>query len=258
MNKANEEIRCFNNFADGANNEDKTRNDKSQEMMDSIREGLKGNKVLRNRKQQDDKRVAANRSNRGLMNDSTGDVVSPGRTDGCPARIPLGEHTSRASWKSEDKIHARKLKDAEAIGSSLLELLLLKFNKPPTKKVRREEESFDIMHEVGLLREIKDIRDELNILSNLFAQQKFVLGPFTRVITNGRRAAAVSTGETVDNSSSRPSLVDAIEKQIAYVEQMDANAGRVYRHVREEPPYALATLMFRSGSLTLPFSWRIC
>jgi hypothetical protein len=71
------------------------------------------------------------------------------------------------------------------------------------------EDIFDISQEIDLLKEIKDIRDELNIMRHLFAQRKRVLEIFSPAI----RAAS-------QTAKKKPSLIDAVERQAQVVESL--------------------------------------
>lgn len=78
------------------------------------------------------------------------------------------------------------------------------------------EEIFDISNEIELLKEIKDIRDELNILRTLYEQQ-------------GR---VVSSYHHVSDERTRPSgMVGAIRRLTGIVEKMDSDAQRPYKAV---------------------------
>lgn len=75
---------------------------------------------------------------------------------------------------------------------------------------------FDISREVELMREIKDIRDELNILHTLFGQQ----------------AALMNSAMKWDESPRSRKLKDAVERLQENVERMERNAERPHRAVR--------------------------
>jgi len=82
------------------------------------------------------------------------------------------------------------------------------------------EDLFDITHEIELVKEIKDIRDELNILRNLFGQQKRVLEKFCPIIA-----------PHVQTSKSRTSLMSPIKRHVQSIQDMDEDAKRPYKAV---------------------------
>lgn len=84
------------------------------------------------------------------------------------------------------------------------------------------EDIFDISQEIDLLKEIKDIRDELNIMRHLFDQQKRVLETFCPAI----KAASGHVEE-------KPKLIDAVERQAHYVESLDEDAKRPYKALED-------------------------
>lgn len=88
--------------------------------------------------------------------------------------------------------------------------------KEERKKWRKQlEDIFDISQEVELMREIKDIRDELNILHTLFAQQALLMGSLLRD----------------DKSQRSHNLMLAVQRLHETVERMERNAERPYRAV---------------------------
>jgi hypothetical protein len=100
--------------------------------------------------------------------------------------------------------------------------------KPLTPSALGEEleDIFDISREIELLKEIKDIRDELNILRNLFDQQKRVLESFCPAIETGQKNIGLPVPKE------RSSLMDAIQRHIDLVASMDEDAKRPYEAVR--------------------------
>lgn len=91
------------------------------------------------------------------------------------------------------------------------------------------EDIFDISREIDLLKEIKDIRDELNILRNLFSQQERVLESFCSVIE------AASQKAVNDTRTDKPRMTKAIDRQAQYVRGLDADAKRQYKAVNSQP-----------------------
>lgn len=79
---------------------------------------------------------------------------------------------------------------------------------------------FDISQEIKLLREVKDIRDELNILRNLFGQQKRVVESYYQLARPEKDLA---------------NFLDGIQSHIDVVEVMDEDAKRPYKSVRKLP-----------------------
>ncbi|KAK1671862.1 hypothetical protein BDP55DRAFT_675020 [Colletotrichum godetiae] len=138
--------------------------------------------------------------------------------------------TSKEIQKRWRKEHEDAKTEKKKKGEILNELARLLSKRTASKPPRKVEDSFDISHEVELLREIKDIRDELNILGNLFSQQKLVLETFTRIVEARRRDGQVPAA---DITHPEPSLSHAVQRHIAYVESLDKNAERVYRHLED-------------------------
>ncbi|RDW72868.1 hypothetical protein BP6252_06775 [Coleophoma cylindrospora] len=79
----------------------------------------------------------------------------------------------------------------------------------------KDEDIFDISREIELLKEVKDIRDELNILSTLFGQQSTVIKSFYSAIQP-------------QAPQSRTALMDAVNRHIAEVDVLDKDAGTSY------------------------------
>lgn len=76
------------------------------------------------------------------------------------------------------------------------------------------------------MKEIKDIRDELNIMRHLFRQQKEVLEKFCSAID-----ASSQQGEDL-LPKKKPKIIDAINRQARYVDYLDQDAKRPYKAVR--------------------------
>ena len=99
----------------------------------------------------------------------------------------------------------------------------------PTALGEELEDIFDISKEIELLKEIKDVRDELNILRNLFDQQKRVLESFCPAIEMCQKDA----GLPIPRPTS--SLMEAIQRHIDLVASMDEEAKRLYKAVKSLP-----------------------
>ncbi|KAH8599991.1 hypothetical protein B0O99DRAFT_347159 [Bisporella sp. PMI_857] len=89
------------------------------------------------------------------------------------------------------------------------------------------EDIFDISREIELLKEIKDIRDELNILRNLFDQQKRVLESFCPTVQ--------AEQDNINTPAPKQglNLLAAIQRQIDIVATMDENAKRPYKALED-------------------------
>ena len=88
--------------------------------------------------------------------------------------------------------------------------------RPAQRKAKDPEDLYDISRELELLKEIRDIRDELNILRNLFGQQQGVLEKFQRVNQHRNRPAE---------------MVSAVQSQQNRIESLDGEAKKPYRAV---------------------------
>ncbi|KAJ3958269.1 hypothetical protein N0V92_005146 [Colletotrichum tropicale] len=254
---ANEEIRCFNAFADKARKKGMDRLEASerktkQETSDTT------SKPVRRQRREDVKQYTKQPVKMTTEQDNpakaSGLLAGTNQQDEYQTahsntpKIQDDEHfmSSRGSGNhpkegpSMETIEERKKKMVQSKSQQVTkqmieffdELSQLRSSKPPEKEAHLEAESFDISHEVELLREIKDIRDELNILGNLFGQQRLVLEPFVRAIKYGREMSTRKQESDTSDSGSKPSLVAAVDRHITYIDGMDTNARRVYRHVR--------------------------
>jgi hypothetical protein len=87
------------------------------------------------------------------------------------------------------------------------------------------EDIFDISTEIELLKEVKDIRHELNILRNFFSQQKIVIESFCQAVKTGEQEPGLPV------SNERPSPMDGIKRHIELVDAMDKAAKRPYQAV---------------------------
>jgi hypothetical protein len=135
----------------------------------------------------------------------------------------------------KENMKKKKKEKKKSLMSLVVEAGRLREQKKKRSKIvsKQPEDSFDISREVDLMIEIKDIRDELNILSNLFDQQKSVLESFTRFIGKMIPAHDAADNESNANTIARttPSLLGAINRQIEYVKRMNDDADRPYQRV---------------------------
>lgn len=77
------------------------------------------------------------------------------------------------------------------------------------------------------MKEIKDIRDELNIMRHLFRQQKVILEKFCSAI----EASSQQDKDLLPKK--RPKMIDAINRQARYVDFLDQDAKRPYKAVKK-------------------------
>lgn len=108
-----------------------------------------------------------------------------------------------------------------------------KANTSTNRPKKKPEELFDISREVELIQEVKDIQEELNILGNLYNQQKLVLGTFERLIGEAR-AAAEGTG--AKPTANEPTMWHAIQRHIDFVKEIEGRTALPYRHVSPPRP----------------------
>ncbi|KAH0430618.1 hypothetical protein CcaCcLH18_07653 [Colletotrichum camelliae] len=205
---ANEEIGSFNAFADAARKEGKGKLDNGKE---------KGKRKTKEVKQTRPVQRAAKKvtSNSRMMVGGLVKEVGFRRV-----ATPKGGREKKEDEGLElpaglDDQNGDHLRLFGELGLAFLE------TRAASQEARREEDSFDISNEVKLLQDIKLIRGELNILMNLYSQQKAVVEPFTRIIQVAREKAADKPGSAACSPSSKSSLAAAVDRQIAYVERMD-------------------------------------
>ena len=90
---------------------------------------------------------------------------------------------------------------------------------------KEHDDVFDISREINLLQEVKDIRDELNILKNLTNQQQKVLESF---------CPAIEASRDMNRNQSRshtPSMTKEMNRQARYIRELDEDAKRQYKAV---------------------------
>jgi hypothetical protein len=101
-------------------------------------------------------------------------------------------------------------------------------NKDPNEYVRQFEKIFSVTTETELLREIQDMKDELNMLSAVFKDQKSVLGKVGKNIETSRTALLSKAG---GNSGSSPKAL-SVESSLSvfcFQQQSDKHAGHIKR-----------------------------
>jgi len=134
----------------------------------------------------------------------------------------------------KENVKKKKKEEKKSLMNLLEEASRLRKLKQKRPKIvsKKPEDSFDISREVDLMIEIKDIRDELNILNNLFDQQRQVLEPFTRFVAKTPPANNADDGPNANTTArTTPSLLGAIKRQIEYVNRMNVDADRPYQRV---------------------------
>lgn len=80
-------------------------------------------------------------------------------------------------------------------------------NKDPNEYVRQFEKIFSVTTETELLREIQDMKDELNMLSAVFRDQKSVLEKVGKYIGRSRTALQPKSGGKSDESPKTPAAL---------------------------------------------------
>jgi hypothetical protein len=126
-------------------------------------------------------------------------------------------------------------------------------NKDPNEYVRQFEQIFSVTTETELLREIQDMKDELNMLSAVFNDQRSVLKKVGENIESNRKSLLA---KSKDNSTSKPNhaspsdhlkdgnevhLVEASlsvftfqqqsHKHMGHIKRMQDQANQAYRNV---------------------------
>jgi len=145
------------------------------------------------------------------------------------------EKREKKETRERQKMEKREKKKEEAKKKSTQDKVLDAFTKHLSGKSEAKvpkqepEELFDISREIELIREVKDIQEELNILGNLFHQQKLVLEPFVALI-NEAKPFAESQNTTVRTA---PALAKALDRHIDYVDKIEASTVRPYRYLED-------------------------
>ena len=113
-------------------------------------------------------------------------------------------------------------------------------NKDPNEYVRQFEEIFSVTTETELLREIQDMKDELNMLSAVFRDQKSVLQKVGETIKPSRMALLSETGKTEGGNPTAPSEESSLsafsfqqqsEKHAGHIKRMQDQANQAYTNV---------------------------
>jgi Mg2+ and Co2+ transporter CorA len=110
-------------------------------------------------------------------------------------------------------------------------------NKDPNEYVRQFEMIFSVATETELLREIQDMKDELNMLSAVFRDQKSVLEKVGETIKRSRMALLSKTeGINLSESSEESSLSafsfqQQTEKHAGHIKRMQDQANQAYTNV---------------------------
>jgi Mg2+ and Co2+ transporter CorA len=99
------------------------------------------------------------------------------------------------------------------------------------------------------MREIKDIRDELHTLGNLFEQQRQVIEQLTRLIGEARMAETTDLYSADTAVLPAASLSSAIQRHIKYVKSMEDNANIPY-HAVSNTELLLALVFLPRGITT--------
>ena len=119
-------------------------------------------------------------------------------------------------------------------------MIWLKENKRhhPSEYIKRFETIFSVTRETELLREIQDIKDELDMLSAVFDDQKLVLENAGKEINESRKELLKKEGRSIHNKKasleSRSSAFDyqqQSEKHARYVKRMQNQARQAYTNV---------------------------
>ncbi len=112
-------------------------------------------------------------------------------------------------------------------------------NKDPNEYVRQFEKIFSVTTETELLREIQDMKDELNMLSAVFRDQKLVLEKVGENIGVNRAAllskpddsAGSSKALSVESSLSAFNFQQQSEKHAGHIKRMQDQANQAYTSV---------------------------
>ena len=112
-------------------------------------------------------------------------------------------------------------------------------NKDPNEYVRQFEKIFSVTTETELLREIQDMKDELNMLSAVFRDQKSVLEKVGKNIRASRTALLPRTGGNISRNSKSPaesslsafSFQQQSDKHARHIKRMQDQANQAYSNV---------------------------
>jgi hypothetical protein len=101
-------------------------------------------------------------------------------------------------------------------------------NKDPNEYVRKFEKIFSVTTETELLREIQDMKDELNMLSAVFRDQMSVLEKVGENIGTSRTLLLSKADGTSDCSPRSPSVESSLS-DFCFQQQSDKHAGHIKR-----------------------------
>ena len=101
-------------------------------------------------------------------------------------------------------------------------------NKHPKEYIKRFEKIFSVTNETELLREIQDMKDELNMLAAVFKDQKSVLKKVGEDIEKSRTELLSKAGK--DSGSSPKALsVESSLSAFCFHQQSEKHAGHIIR-----------------------------
>lgn len=98
---------------------------------------------------------------------------------------------------------------------------------------------YNIGEEAALLREIKDIRDELNIITKVFTDQQKALEMMNKLVKG-----------KVNSTGKEPSadIIKRIKRHMADIKEIDDHASRTYEAVSYASPSACSILTIKVES----------
>ena len=121
-------------------------------------------------------------------------------------------------------------------------------NKDPNEYVRQFEKIFSVTTETELLREIQDMKDELNMLSAVFRDQKIVLEKVGENIGTSRTALLSRTGGN-SGSSSKALSAESSLSDFSFQQQSDKHAGHIKQmQVQANQAYANVSVFYYESS----------
>ena len=119
----------------------------------------------------------------------------------------------------------------------------LKLGKEAHKNNKAAEDSLSVTAEIKLLQEVKDIRDELNIMLSVFNAQRKALKDMARIVhktgmperrtLGGSPALRRFSSVPLDTATFLP--LSTVDSNISEVEEMDKYAERAYMAVSDPP-----------------------
>jgi hypothetical protein len=106
------------------------------------------------------------------------------------------------------------------------------FQKEQVKEQAKDQLS--IRHEIDLVRDIRDVLDELNMISSVIADQKPVMVDFAKAVLKTDYAKLLENQE--------PGPLEYVEKIEELVKKMQENATREYAEVRHPKSTIVANM----------------